>query len=189
MSGARKRTPARVAKAPPAEPAASRYADPLQSLGYLCRINFRQFARELERRIARHGVSSGQWRSLRVLWEGDGITQRELSERVGATEATTVSMIRRLVRDGLVERRPDPDDARKVRIVLTPRARRLQARLIPYVDEVHRIALAGISEADQALVRRVLTQMSQNLAEAAARGRAVPRGTRHGTGPGAGDAD
>ena len=62
-----------------------KFADPMQSIGYLCRINFRMFARELEKRIAKHGVSSGQWRSLRVLWDEDGITQRELSDRVGAT--------------------------------------------------------------------------------------------------------
>jgi len=141
--------------------------EPMESMGYLCRINFRMFSRALERRIARHGVSSGQWRSLRVLWEQDGITQRELSERVGATEATTVSMIRRLVRDGLVERRPDPADARKVRLPPTPRARRLRARLMPYVAEVNELALKGISEADRATVRRVLAQMYRNLEDAA----------------------
>ena len=141
--------------------------DPMRSMGYLCRVNFRLFSRELEHRIVRHGVSSGQWRSLRVLWEEDGITQRELSERVGATEATTVAMIRRLVRDGFVDRRPDPLDARKVRIVLTPRARRLRARLMPYVEEVNEIALRGVSEADRATVRRVLAHMYRNLAAAA----------------------
>lgn len=141
--------------------------DPMHSMGFLCRVNFRLFSRALERRIVRHGVSSGQWRSLRVLWEQDGITQRELSERVGATEATTVAMIRRLVRDGLVERRPDPLDARKVRVVLTPRARRLRARLMPYVEEVNEIALRGVSEADRATVRRVLAHMYRNLAAAA----------------------
>jgi MarR family transcriptional regulator, transcriptional regulator for hemolysin len=158
----------RVAQPPQPTAAAEGWADPMQSMGYLCRVNFRLFARELERHIARHGVSSGQWRSLRVLWEQDGITQRELSERVGATEATTVSMIRRLVRDGFVERRPDPDDARKVRIVLTPRARRLQAKLVPYVAQVNELALQGVSEADRATVRRVLKQMADNLARAGA---------------------
>lgn len=145
--------------------AVDRFADPMQSIGYLCRINFRMFARELERRIARHGVSSGQWRSLRVLWDEDGITQRELSERVGATEATTVPMIRSLVRDGFVVRQQDPDDRRKVRIRLTPKARRLQARLMPYVGEVNEIAVRGISEEDQVVVRRVLAQIYRNLSE------------------------
>jgi DNA-binding MarR family transcriptional regulator len=147
----------------PARTGDDRFSDPMQSIGYLCRINFRSFARELEHRIARYGVSSGQWRSLRVLWDEDNITQRELSERVGATEATTVPMIRTLVRDGFVVRREDPDDRRKVRIVLTPKARRLQRKLMPFVGEVNDLAVRGISAADQAVVRRVLAEIYRNL--------------------------
>ena len=144
-----------------------RFADPMQSIGYLCRINFRMFARGLEKRIAKHGVSSGQWRSLRVLWDEDNITQRDLSDRVGATEATTVLMVRSLERDGLVVRRKDPHDRRKVRITLTAKARRLHAQLMPYVGEVNDIAVRGISNADQESVRRILAAIYSNLSEAA----------------------
>ena len=66
------------------------YADPGNSIGYLTRIAFRFFSRALEMRTAAHGVSSGQWRFLRVLWLEDGLTQRELSRRVGMREPTTV---------------------------------------------------------------------------------------------------
>jgi DNA-binding MarR family transcriptional regulator len=132
-------------------------------MGYLCRVNFRLFSRELERRLVQHGVTSGQWRSLRVLWEEDDITQRELSDRVGATEATTAAMIQRLVRDGLVKRRADADDARKVRIVLTPRARRLRTRLMPHVIDVNALALKGVTKTEEAIARRVLLQMAENL--------------------------
>lgn len=143
------------------------FTDPMQSIGYLCRVNFRLFARELEKRIEKHGVSSGQWRSLRVLWEQDNITQRELSDRVGATEATTVLMIRSLVRDGFVVRSSDPDDRRKVRITLTPKARRLQAKLMPFVAEVNEIAVRGIGAEDQETVRRVLAMIYANLSQSA----------------------
>jgi MarR family transcriptional regulator for hemolysin len=57
------------------------YADPSNSIGYLTRIAFRAFSRALETRTAPYGVSSGQWRFLRVLWREDGLTQRELSRR------------------------------------------------------------------------------------------------------------
>ncbi|MEZ5552932.1 MAG: MarR family transcriptional regulator [Pseudomonadales bacterium] len=143
-----------------------RFDDPMQSIGFLCRINFRLFARELEKRIAAHGVSSGQWRSLRVLWAEDDITQRELSDRVGATEATTVLMIRSLVRDGFVTRRSDPEDKRKVRIKLTPKAKRLQAKLMPYVAEVNDVAVRGVSAADQKKLKQLLATVYANLVEA-----------------------
>lgn len=137
----------------------------MRSIGYLCRVNFRLFSRELQLRLARHGVSSGQWRSLRVLWEEDDITQRELSDRVGAKEATTVPMIRSLERSGFIERREDPHDRRKVRIVLTPKARALRRKLMPYVAEVHDLASEGIDANDLETTRRVLAAMARNLAE------------------------
>ena len=61
------------------------YLDPLHSVGYLTRINFCAFSKALENLTEPHGVTAGQWRILRVLWEEDGITQREISNRVGIT--------------------------------------------------------------------------------------------------------
>jgi len=135
----------------------------MRSIGHLSRIAFRDFAGALGRRLAAHGVTSGQWRFLRVLWEKDGITQRELSERVGATEATTVRSTRSLLKSGLIERRDDPADKRKVRIHLTAKARRLESTLLPYVEEVHDIALRGIPRRDVDTALRVLTAVHHNL--------------------------
>ena len=65
---------------------------------------FRSFSRALERRTLEHGVSAGQWRFLRQLWLEDGITQRELSARVGMREPTTVVALKSLEAAGLVRR-------------------------------------------------------------------------------------
>jgi DNA-binding MarR family transcriptional regulator len=132
-------------------------------MGYLCRVGFRRFAKALENRTLPHGVSSGQWRFLRVLWRGDGITQRELSRCVDMREPTTAVAVRGLERNGFVVRRVDKDDRRKVLVFLTPKARALRDKLIPYVAEVHRIANRGIDKADIAVARKVLLTMSQNL--------------------------
>ncbi len=145
--------------------ATNRYADRMQSIGHLTRIAFRDFSSALGARFAKHGVTSGQWRFLRVLWEEDGITQRELSERVGAKEATTVRSVRSLLTSGLAERHDDADDARKFRIHLTARARRLEATLLPYVSEVHAIAERGIPRRDIETTRRVLVAMHKNFVE------------------------
>ena len=135
----------------------------MQSIGYLSRINFRAFSRVLEKQTTKHGVSAGQWRFLRVLWEEDGITQRELSDRAGTREATTVRAIDGLVKDGFVTRNPCADDKRKSRIVLTPLARRLRKKLIPLVVEVNARAVKGLSQQDIDTARRVLVQTHRNL--------------------------
>lgn len=139
------------------------YLEPMHSLGYLTRVNFRLFSKALEELTLPHGVSAGQWRLLRVLWEQDNITQRELSERTATKEATTVHAVRSLINAGLAVRTPCTEDKRKVHITLTARARRLRAKLMPMVVKVNEQALAGIDPKEVAIARKVLSLTHANL--------------------------
>lgn len=139
------------------------YLDPLHSIGYLTRINFRAFSRALEKLTSAHGVSAGQWRFLRVLWDEDGITQRELAERTGTTEATTVRSVNGLLKSGLILRRREKDDRRKMKITLSAKGRRLRGELLPMVSEVNERALKGISRKDVETTRKVLLRTFTNL--------------------------
>ena len=141
----------------------SSYLDPLHSVGYLTRINFRAFSKALENLTEPHGVSAGQWRILRVLWEEDGITQREISERVGITEATAVKGVAGLEASGLITREVDEFDRRKMVTWLTIKSKNLRKKLIPLVVDVNERALKGISRKDIDTVRRVLVQTYLNL--------------------------
>ena len=141
------------------------YLDPLHSVGYLSRINFRAFSKALENLTEPHGVTAGQWRILRVLWEEDGITQREISNRVGITEATAVKSLAGLETAELITREVDKSDRRKMITRLTTRAKRLKKKLIPFVVDVNERALKGISRKDVDTARRVLAQTYLNLTE------------------------
>ncbi len=143
----------------PTEP----YLDPMHSIGYLTRINFRAFSRELEKLTIKHGVSAGQWRFLRVLWDQDGITQRELADRTGTTEATTVRSVNGLLKSGFISRRRESDDRRKMKITLTAKGRRLRNELLPMVIAVNERALRGVSRRDIDITRRVLMRTFENL--------------------------
>ena len=83
---------------------------PAESSGYLVRDAHRAFQRLLEKRIAAYGVKRGQWYFLRVLWTEDGLSQRELSARVGMMEPTTVIALR-----SMEKVRPDPPRAQQRR--------------------------------------------------------------------------
>src|SRR5215211_876943 len=61
---------------------------------------------------------------LLPLYEEDGLRMGELARRARLSKQTMTQMMRRLERDGLVERRPDPSDARATQIFLTRRSRR-----------------------------------------------------------------
>jgi len=133
------------------------------SLGYLVRDANRAFQRLLERRISPHGVTRGQWYFLRVLWEEDGLSQRELSVRVGMMEPTTVIALRSMEKSGLIRRVRGADDRRKVRVFLTAKAKRLRGELLALARTITDEAEEGIAPRDLAGFRRIIARMTENL--------------------------
>jgi len=133
------------------------------SLGYLVRDANRAFQRLLERRIAPHGVTRGQWYFLRVLWEQDGLSQRELSTRVGMMEPTTVIALRGMEKAGLIRRARSADDRRVTLVRLTPKAKRLRNRLLQVSQGVNEQGAEGIEAAELDRFRRVIRRMTTNL--------------------------
>src|SRR5437868_12966019 len=56
------------------------------------------------------------------LYEEDGLRIGEIARRARLSKQTMTTMVRLLERDGLVERRSDPEDGRAARVFLTKRA-------------------------------------------------------------------
>lgn len=136
---------------------------PALSSGYLVRDAHRAFQSLLEQRIAAHGVTRGQWYFLRVLWIEDGLSQRELSARVGMMEPTTVIALRSMEKAGLVRRVRSRDDRRRTYVRLKPKGRALRERLIPLARRIVAQAEAGIAPRDLAAFRRAIARMTENL--------------------------
>src|SRR5688572_7029553 len=134
-----------------------------ESEGYLVRDAHRAFQHLLEKRIAPYAVTRGQWYFLRVLWTEDGLSQRELSTRVGMMEPTTVIALRSMEKAGLVRRVRSKDDRRKTHVWLTAKAKRMRARLLSIARGINDDADTGIDPKDIAVFRRVIAQMTANL--------------------------
>ena len=71
--------------------------------------------------LAEHGLHIGQEMLLVELWQDDGLRSGELAVRLGVEPPTITRMLRRLEGCSIVERRPDPTDARSFRVHLTGR--------------------------------------------------------------------
>ncbi len=141
-----------------------REAVPNDRFAHLIRDVGRSLARALSIRLAEHHVSFGHWSFLRALWVRDGMTQRELSERVGVMEPTTFSAMKTMERLGYVVRRQHEGDRKKVYIHLTPKGRMLEKTLVPLAEEVNRLSIEGISPEHIAITRAAMLTMLENLA-------------------------
>ena len=119
--------------------------------------------RALQGRLAAHGVSFSHWTFLRILWQRDGLTQRELSEEAGVMEPSTFAAIRGMEQLGYVSRGQLPENRKNVYVRLTPKGRALRQKLEPLAEEVNAIAVRGASAADRQTTRRVLLAIIANL--------------------------
>lgn len=137
--------------------------DKTTSAGYLANHLARLFAIRLHERIRPLGLAPAQFMTLIELWREDGLTQRDLVQRLDVEQATMAKTLARMERDGLVVRTPHPDDGRAQQVRLTDRGRALREPATAAAREVNRAALAPLSEAERrqliALIGRVVDGM------------------------------
>ena len=77
---------------------------PNDRMAHLVKDPMRALVRALQMRLAEHDVSFGHWTFLRILWESDGLTQRELSREAGVMEPTTFAALKAMEARGYVVR-------------------------------------------------------------------------------------
>ena len=133
------------------------------SIGSAIRSTHRQFAQDLQDRLVPYDIPVGMWYFFRALWEEDGLTQRQLSQRVGSMEQTTVEQLRNMERRGYIERRRSVDDRRKMHVHLTESGLALKNQLMPFAIDVNRVALEGLSDGEIGFLRLVLDRIRSNL--------------------------
>jgi DNA-binding MarR family transcriptional regulator len=140
------------------------------SLGFLVNRAARVMAQQLADELRSAGVGIGQWAVLLFLWARDGMSQAELSRVVAIEPPTMVRTIDRMVRDGLVVRRPDASDARVSRIHLTERGRTLRDGLVPKAVAVNERTLGRFTEVEGRTLVRLLSKLGDVSVEDQASG-------------------
>lgn len=140
-----------------------REAVPNDRLAHLVKDLLRGLTRALQMRLMDHSVSYGYWAFLRVLWEQDGITQRELSKFVGVTEPTTYSALLAMESLGYITREKRSSNMRNVCVCLTQKGRAFKDTLIPLAEQLNSVAIRGIPPSNVAIFRKTILAMIENL--------------------------
>ncbi len=109
------------------------------------------------------GMHTGQEMILLQLWIEEGISQSQLAACMEVEPPTATKMLQRMERAGLIERRPDPEDARVSRVYLTERGRELEQPVLDVWRQLEAQTVADLSPTEQALLRRLLMQLLANL--------------------------
>ena len=96
---------------------------------------------------------------LLPLFEEDGMQIGELARRSRLSKQTMTSLVRHVERDGLVERRPDPADARATLISLTERAREFEPVAARVLDRLDGLVRGRLTPAAVASLRESLREL------------------------------
>jgi len=145
------------------KPKATDYLPTGESTGFLVRSLHQSFNKVLAQRISHANLTTAQWFFLRALWENNGVAQRELSNSIGLTESTTVAALKIMEKNGLVQRKRDPRDSRRIIVRLTRKGRKLQYQLLPLAEEINQIALKGSSVKEIESLKKHLRDLHERL--------------------------
>jgi MarR family transcriptional regulator for hemolysin len=143
-------------------------------LGRRLYLGQRAVAEVLDDRLAAQGASLWNWVLLREALLADGASQRELAGRMCIEPPTLVRHLDKLTDDGYVERRPDPDDRRVIRVVVTPKGRSRLGALHEEAEWVDRELRALLTEDEVETLGTTLMKIHDHFTalrdDAAARG-------------------
>jgi DNA-binding MarR family transcriptional regulator len=163
MTSGPERATDRPAAAPSDDPATDELAEQLRQL-------FRA-TRRLRGYGNQHqggGLSLPQYHLLEPLLRCEAeLPVGQLAERAGLSPPTATTMIRKLVDQGIVERRPDPSDRRVVRLALSPAGRERVAERRDVVEGWRTAIARRVDAADRAAGVRVLAAVVAGLEETA----------------------
>jgi DNA-binding MarR family transcriptional regulator len=123
----------------------------------------RLYSRSLAARLAPLDVHPGYLGVLHYLWQGDGVTQKILFGLMPVEQATLSNTLKRMERDGLIERSPNPDDKRNHIISLTHKGMSAKAPVIQAIGDLRAAVNTGLTVTDRRYFRRIMRQMTEAL--------------------------
>ena len=109
----------------------------------------RRWRKLLDERLKALGVTQARWTTMVYLQQGgEGLTQRELARLMAIENPTLVRLLDSLEQQGLIERRPCPNDRRARRLHLTKDGTEFMNVLTERAARLREEMLEGISDRD-----------------------------------------
>jgi DNA-binding MarR family transcriptional regulator len=137
--------------------------DPEATAAYWINRTSRALLRRFDASLRPFGFAMSHFPVLRALADGRGRSQTALALAAGVEQPSMAETLARMERDGVVQRKPNPDDKRGILFSVTARARGRFPQARSALVACERRAMAGLSEAEQAVLRDLLQRVAANL--------------------------
>jgi DNA-binding MarR family transcriptional regulator len=141
---------------------------PETTVSYWLNRASRLLVRFADARLRPLGLAMSHLPVLRTLADGAPCSQTELARRAGVEQPSMAETLARMVRDGVLTRRPNPADGRSMLFALTLGSRVRFPKAAAALREAEHAALAALSEDERELLRMLLKRVVVTLEERAA---------------------
>lgn len=137
------------------------------STGFQLNRAARLMANELHAGLAELDLTPPQWALLSVVSSHPGEHQQQIARRLGSDRATLAELIGRMERRDLLERAPDPTDARRHLLHPGPAAQdgELLRRAEEAAEQINAAATKGFTNDERDVLLTLLRRIRANLAD------------------------
>lgn len=116
--------------------------------------------------VKKYNIGKGQWSFLtQLLFNNDGLTQEELSNKLYINKANTARALKKLEDEGYVYRKEDPQDARKKRIYVTKKSLEFEKEFHQIFKDLNKILAKDFTEVEKDMARNLFYRMLENIVE------------------------
>jgi len=134
------------------------------NVGFIINRTAKSFVKAFDSELrSKVGVTVGQWKVMVMLVNQNGLTQKEIAERLRLESPTLIPIIDKMEMDGLVVRKADPLDRRNNRIYRTEKADASWKKMMDCALRITQISTKDIPEQNIKTMKNVLEKMWQNL--------------------------
>lgn len=111
--------------------------------------------------LAPYEITPGQYAVLQCLWDNDGLTARQIADRLFLDGSTVTGMLDRMEHKDLVLRQVDPRDRRALKVCLTDKGLALKEPIGDAIVSANAKALDQFDSDQVQSLQKLLQSLSQ----------------------------
>lgn len=133
------------------------------SIGFWFKKNYRNVCNFLDQRLVEFNVTNSQLGVLMILWEKEGLTQKDMVQVLGIQPASMTFLLKGLEDKMMIRREHDKLDTRINRIYLTAEGLALKEPCLAIVEEGEKLVRQGFSKEEIALYLSWMKRVEENF--------------------------
>ena len=136
------------------------------SIEYIFAQVIRSYHQRSHMLLDKIGIYPGQHFLLFALVHLDGQSQKDLADKLNIRASTIATMVKRMEKVDLIQRKQDSEDQRVSRVYITEKGKEVFKKINEIKKTIDSETFSNFTPEEQMLLRRLLIQMKDNLEKA-----------------------